>query len=562
MPSVEPVGISSRLAVKSDVEIADGVPGMLAVLGEGGSVQRASTAFIERFEIRHGSLSPAPAELELITSGQADQLTAQLDGLEADLLAVLDGDGRRLAVLTIARTHAEDGDEQPSPLLEEPLDESPAIIWLKDLDGRYLRVNRRYEKQLDTTAEQVCGRTDAELTAAGSMEGMRLEEEDVAGREPLELEYLIGAFEERPAFAALRFALRDSDGQPTATCSVAAPISEANLARSECERLMRIDRWGRLDAFAIRQELLDEWGLTPADGTSGPPLDRDDRVAAALLERDEALAAASRLEQELAGEREQLDALRAESERARLRAAELDGAVAAQHARSEELEQSLDRSKSRVSELEAELSTVREELEEHLQPAPAPEAGAAAAQDDGLRWGTDAQRALTAALMGLTEWRSVLNSAVGVLGAEGGWDATIAWCAEKPHGSMRCGASWMRDPAALARLNTRTWKQVEDAASAEFGRARKRMASTCLLDLQSAEAPSLRDAAAEGMGSALLVPVRDGDETIAMLELLSRKATAPDPELMVSLEAIALQLGATAHLLRLADVPRWRTGRL
>jgi len=31
---------------------------------------------------------------------------------------------------------------------------------------------------------------------------------------------------------------------------------------------------------------------------------------------------------------------------------------------------------------------------------------------------------------------------------------------------------------------------------------------------------------------------------------------------MVSLEAIALQLGAIAQLLRLADVPRWRTGRL
>jgi hypothetical protein len=31
---------------------------------------------------------------------------------------------------------------------------------------------------------------------------------------------------------------------------------------------------------------------------------------------------------------------------------------------------------------------------------------------------------------------------------------------------------------------------------------------------------------------------------------------------MVSLEAIALQLGATAQLLKLADVPRWRMGRL
>ena len=64
---------------------------------------------------------------------------------------------------------------------------------------------------------------------------------------------------------------------------------------------MRLDRWRRLDAFAIRQELLEEWGLTLTDGSSGPPLDRDERVAAALVERDEALATAARLEEELAG---------------------------------------------------------------------------------------------------------------------------------------------------------------------------------------------------------------------------------------------------------------------
>jgi hypothetical protein len=62
-------------------------------------------------------------------------------------------------------------------------------------------------------------------------------------------------------------------------------------------------------------------------------------------------------------------------------------------------------------------------------------------------------------------------------------------------------------------------------------------------------------------GSALLVPISSGGETIAMLELLSRTATAPNAELMVSLEAIALQLSATAQLLKLADVPRWQMGR-
>jgi hypothetical protein len=127
---------------------------------------------------------------------------------------------------------------------------------------------------------------------------------------------------------------------------------------------------------------------------------------------------------------------------------------------------------------------------------------------------------------------------------------------------MTCGAAWMRDPPGLATFETRIWKHRQDASKAEFGRARNRMAATCLLELQSAEDPLLRVAAEEGMGSALLVPISDGGETIAMLELLSRTATAPNGELMVSLEAIALQLGATAALLKLSDVPRWRTGRV
>jgi GAF domain-containing protein len=164
--------------------------------------------------------------------------------------------------------------------------------------------------------------------------------------------------------------------------------------------------------------------------------------------------------------------------------------------------------------------------------------------------------------VGRTEWRSVLNHAVGTLGSEGGWDATIAWCPDEPRGSMRCGAIWMRDPAGLSTLETRIWQHRQDASTAEFGRARNRMATTCVLELQSAEDPLLRAVAAEGMGSALLVPISNGGETIAMLELLSRTATAPHAELMVSLEAIALQLGAIAQLLKLADVPRWRMGRV
>jgi hypothetical protein len=173
-----------------------------------------------------------------------------------------------------------------------------------------------------------------------------------------------------------------------------------------------------------------------------------------------------------------------------------------------------------------------------------------------------AQRALSAALAGVTEWQAVLKQSVIALGSEGGWEATIAWSSDRPPGAMTCSAMWMRDPAGSARFETRTWQHRPDASSAEFGRARKRMAATCLLELESAEDSLLRAAAAVGMGSALLVPITDGAETIAMLQLLAGTSVPPNAELMVSLDAIALQLGGIAQLIKLSEVPRWRMGRM
>jgi PAS domain-containing protein len=553
------VGSPARTGERVDFAVSEGVPAAIAVLSADGAVERATSAFLERFELRDGTFDACREEVERIAGSEAEHMAVSLDGVQAELLSAVDADGRRVAVLTVLDT---DG-EPVGPLLEAPLDDSPAIVWFKDLDGRYLRVSSRYLEQLDTDAESVVGRTDAELTAAGSIEGLRLEEEDTAaGRELLELEYRIGAFEERPAFAVLRFALRDRDGQPTATCSVAAPVTEESVARTECERLMRIDRWARLDVSAIRQECLNEWGLTLADGRAGPPLDRDDRVAAALLERDEALAVAAQLEHELAKERDRAESVRTESERAGRRTDELADAFAAEQARSGELEQSLARAEARMGELEADLEGVRAQLEEQAATADALEAAAGAPDSSRLSWSAGSQRAFSAMLAGLTEWRAVLKSAAGLIGSEGGWDASIAWCPDKPRGSMACASVWIREGAGLGTFETRTWQHRADASSAEFGRVRNRMAATCLLDLESAEDPLLRAAGAAGMGTAVLLPIGDGAETIAMVELLSRTTTAPNAELMVALDAIALQLGAVAQLLKLSDVPRWRVGRV
>src|SRR5438105_3080752 len=51
------VGLAGRTGAKSDLEICEGVPAAVAVLVEAGSVERATRDFVDRFELRDGSLS-------------------------------------------------------------------------------------------------------------------------------------------------------------------------------------------------------------------------------------------------------------------------------------------------------------------------------------------------------------------------------------------------------------------------------------------------------------------------------------------------------------------------
>src|SRR6185503_5436624 len=47
--------------------------------------------------------------------------------------------------------------------LEAILNNSPTLIFLKDIEGRYLLVNREFEKVFHLTGQDILGKTDAEI---------------------------------------------------------------------------------------------------------------------------------------------------------------------------------------------------------------------------------------------------------------------------------------------------------------------------------------------------------------------------------------------------------------
>lgn len=237
----------------------------LAVVGADHQIVRSTESFRRKCE--HAvALCERAGELDLVLTGQADAATVDLGEFSMAIEAVTDATGKRQAMLSLTAEELAADPEALVAALREAADESPAIVWVKDLDGCYLYVNPRYERDLETTAERLRGKKDADLPPVETVDGPRLRYIEDGLEEPLQLEYSVPAFESRPSMVAFRFPLREAGGQPVATCGVAAPSGESKVARDEAVRLMQLERWNRLDPLDVRAELLEQWHVQAKPG--------------------------------------------------------------------------------------------------------------------------------------------------------------------------------------------------------------------------------------------------------------------------------------------------------
>jgi len=240
----------------------------VALVDRDGRVVRSTDAFRRT----HGEidvLPEAPPELDLVLTGQVESATFGLGNVSTTARAVSDSSGDRFALLAWedatdpSPCGADSPGEDPLALLREVLDESPAITWIKDLDGRYLYVNAQYCSALETKAERLIGHADEELAPAETVDGPRLALGEEMSSEPRQLEYTVPAFEGRLPLVAWRLVVSDRGEQPLATCGIAAPAQDAAMAREETTRLLEIERWLRSDPSTRAAEVLEEWGVAP-----------------------------------------------------------------------------------------------------------------------------------------------------------------------------------------------------------------------------------------------------------------------------------------------------------
>jgi transcriptional regulator with GAF, ATPase, and Fis domain len=166
-----------------------------------------------------------------------------------------------------------------------------------------------------------------------------------------------------------------------------------------------------------------------------------------------------------------------------------------------------------------------------------------------VSWHPTAKRALSASLARESVWRNVLKETVQVLGSEGGWDTVTAWLPDETN-NLGCAATWTAH-RGLDRFESLTWDVPVKREGSLLDQALQAPHLTWLTDIDTVDDARLQTAAAHGMNSALLLPVRSGTSTIGLLELLTHDSIEPDAQIALSLEASALQLGRFGHLLSL-----------
>jgi PAS domain S-box-containing protein len=135
------------------------------------------------------------------------------------------------------RKLAESALRESEERLQAFLNNAPAVIYLKDTEGRFSLVNREFENLFHVSKEQIVGKSDYELFPVPMAEAFRTNDQRALEAEtPLQLEEVAAQDDGLHTYISVKFPLYNSSGVPYGVGGISTDITERKLIEEALQR--------------------------------------------------------------------------------------------------------------------------------------------------------------------------------------------------------------------------------------------------------------------------------------------------------------------------------------
>lgn len=143
-----------------------------------------------------------------------------------------------------ARKQTEKALQESEARFQAILDNAPPVIYVKDTQGQYRLINRRYEEIFHVERADFIGKTDLDVFPPDVAEALQKNDQEVvkSGRS-MQFEEVVVQDKVRIAYLSEKFPLRDAKGRVYAICGISSDITERKMmeeALRESELRVRI----------------------------------------------------------------------------------------------------------------------------------------------------------------------------------------------------------------------------------------------------------------------------------------------------------------------------------